>query len=153
MFRREKAAWPQPISPQILRCSLARFKAELSDENFEILPCAACARQKRKRKLRQVQFPSALSDTRPSWLPWDAGAWASCRESWYDQVKELLSIENYLTRHFCIQDRLEEARRETLPFKDGCSSTSCQEPPSNEALRSRRKSAPRRIFANDGLPE
>ena len=48
VFLRTIAEWPQQISPQILRSRLAAFKKELSEENFKEIPCACCARLKRK---------------------------------------------------------------------------------------------------------
>ena len=38
VFQRTLAEWPQPITAQILRCNLAAFCSELSDENFKELP-------------------------------------------------------------------------------------------------------------------
>ena len=100
MLRRTIAEWPQPIPSQILRTRLAAFKEELSDDNFKELPCASCARLKRICKLREVQFPPSSSEQPPSWLPWSSAAWEARREAWYNQVHELLSIENYLNRFF-----------------------------------------------------
>ena len=34
VLSRTMAEWPQPISPQILRCRLAAFKNEMCDHNF-----------------------------------------------------------------------------------------------------------------------
>ena len=116
--RRAIAAWPEAVMPQLLRCRLAAFKDELSNCTFSLLPCAVCARQKRACKLRVVQLPPPTSAHPPTWLPWDCSSWQSHRETWYNQVHELLNIENYLMRFFLIQDRLEDARRDILAFED-----------------------------------
>ena len=49
--------WPQRIQPQLLRARLAGFKAELTDANYRLEPCACCAREKRRVKLQEVVFP------------------------------------------------------------------------------------------------
>ena len=98
VFRRAIAAWPEAILPQLLRCRLAAFKDGLNDATFSLLPCAVCARQKRECKLRVVEFPPSNCAHPPAWLPWDSSSWQSHRETWYNQVHELLNIENYLMR-------------------------------------------------------
>lgn len=103
------AEWPQPITPQILRSRLAAFKEEMSDLNFQLSPCAVCARDKRMCKLRTVNFPPTTEDTPPEWLPWDEAQWHMYRQAWYEQLDELLNIECYLRRFFFVDDRLHAA--------------------------------------------
>ena len=68
ILQKTVAEWPQAISPQVLRSRLAAFKKELCDDNFAVLPCASCARMKRRCKLHQVFFPPRDSDKVPTWL-------------------------------------------------------------------------------------
>ena len=103
------AEWPQPITPQILRSRLAAFKEEMSDLNFQLSPCAVCARDKRMCKLRTVNLPPTTEDTPPEWLPWDEAQWHMYRQAWYEQLDELLNIECYLRRFFFVDDRLHAA--------------------------------------------
>ena len=114
--------WPQPISPQILRCRLAAFKKELSDLNFLMLSCAVCARQKRRCKLTPVTFPPRSSTSAPAWLPWDDNQWTRHGESWFDAVDSFLCIDNYLENCFLTTQRLQQAENELRDFDDGESS-------------------------------
>ena len=105
IFRLTLAAWPEAISPQLLRSRLATFEEELSDFNFELLTCVVCARQKRQCKFREVQFPPSSSVHPPAWSPWVASSWQTHRDLWCNQIHELLSTESYLTRFFLVEDR------------------------------------------------
>ena len=69
------AAWPEPISPQVLRTRLAAFKDELCDRNFRMASCACCARQKQQSKLTSVVFPPLACNVAPAWLPWTDEQW------------------------------------------------------------------------------
>ena len=92
--------WPQPISPQILRSRLAAFKNEMSDASFQLGACACCAREKRRCKLQHVCFPSAASSTAPEWLRYTTEEWLDVREEWFQQVDQLLNVNNYLENVF-----------------------------------------------------
>ena len=77
--------------------------------NFQLSPCAVCARDKRMCKLRTVNLPPTTEDTPPEWLPWDEAQWHMYRQAWYEQLDELLNIECYLRRFFFVDDRLHAA--------------------------------------------
>ena len=88
--------WPQPISPQLLRARLAGFKAELTDNNFRLEPCACCAREKKPAKLQRVSFPPPDSLACPSWLLFTEEEWQKHRVEWHEQVDRLLNVKEYL---------------------------------------------------------
>ena len=100
VLRAALAEWPQTISPQILRTRLAAFKEELCDANFQQLPCASCARLKRRCKLTEVTFPPADAPEPPAWLPWDLEEWMIHRSVWYTDVDKVFNINNYLDIFF-----------------------------------------------------
>jgi len=110
--------WPEEISPQVLRCRLAAFKEAMSDENFEMLACASCARQKRRCKLQQVTFPAPNEEQCPAWLPWSAEEWVAYRETWYEQVDDIFNIESYLRIFFKTQERLASAMVAVASFEN-----------------------------------
>ena len=44
-------AWPEEVTPQVLRSRFAAYKEELCDKNFRLGVCACCAREKLERQL------------------------------------------------------------------------------------------------------
>eukprot|EP00973_Karenia_brevis_P002213 297692-Karenia_brevis.AAC.1 len=74
--------------------------------------CASCARQKRRCKLRSVVFPPRIATRPPEWLPWGEGDWSAYGPVWYDQVDEVLNVDNYLLRFFDTTTRLKTAELE-----------------------------------------
>ena len=88
--------WPQPIMPQILRTRMAAFKEFFCDANFRMAPCACCARNRWKRKLREVCFPSPDTDDPPQWLQWSNEYWKKHRLTWYCKMDEVLNTQEYL---------------------------------------------------------
>ena len=115
-LRRALAEWPQPVEPQLLRCCLTAFKRELCDENYRLLPCAVCARGKRKCKMSFVAFPPATSDVAPSWLGWTDSQWLRYRVDWFSRMDALLSISTYLQRFFLLDLRFDSAYWEVADF-------------------------------------
>ena len=84
--------WPQPVTAQLLRTRLAAFRKELSDQNFLLLSCAVCARQKRRCKLFDVSFPPPNATHAPAWLSWSKVDWDTHGATWYEQVDTVLNI-------------------------------------------------------------
>ena len=123
-YRREILArslteWPQPVSPQVLRSRLAKYKEHLCDANFTMGPCASCARRKRTTKLISVVFPLRSTTTAPAWLTYSAAEWLVYGAIWYDQVSELLDTERYLQIYVEADQRLQEAEQELVDVRHG----------------------------------
>ena len=111
--------WPQKISPQLLRARLAGFKAELTDLNYKMQPCACCAREKRPIKLSEVVFPARDASDCPTWLPFTATDWEKHREAWYDRIDSLFNIEVYLDTVFHVSTRKNYSERDVANARDG----------------------------------
>ena len=109
VLRRGLAEWPDPVSPQVLRTCLAAFKNNLNDEHFLMGVCASCAREKRRIKLRRVEFPPPDATDCPPWLPWSPTEWQQHREDWYKQLHEMLGTEAYLQKYFHADERVAAA--------------------------------------------
>ena len=105
-------SWPQPISPQILRARLAGFKADLTDTNYRMEPCACCARGKRRVKLQEVCLPAPDAEECPAWLPFTIEEWRMHGTEWHRQLDTLFNIRKYMERAFSISLKLKEARKE-----------------------------------------
>jgi hypothetical protein len=112
ILRRVIAEWPTPTSPQTLRTRLAAYKETLCDANYLMGVCACCAREKRRCKLRRVEFPPPDVDEAPSWLPWTHDEWAQHRTDWYDQLHNLFDVETYLQHYFFADERVSSAASE-----------------------------------------
>lgn len=119
VLRRVMAEWPRPITPQILRGRMAAFKEELCDANYVMEACACCAREKRRAKLRHVVFPSPCAEQPPDWLPFNAKEWLAQRDAWYKKVDALLNVDEYISRIFHADRRVEEAERDLKTTRDG----------------------------------
>ena len=100
VLRQTAQAWPEEISPQVLRTRLAAYKEALCDQNFRLGVCACCAREKLERQLRIVEFPSATCDEPPHWLGWSSSEWLEYRDHWYQQGNDVLDIDAYLQNVF-----------------------------------------------------
>ena len=110
---------PHSISPQVTRCRNAAYKGKMTDWNFRMFPCACCAREKRRCKLQQVQFPPADQDECPAWLPWSDEEWEVHRQAWWEKVDGILNIESYMLKFFKAEDRFKEAQKKVALFEDG----------------------------------
>ena len=74
--------------------------------------CASCAREKRRIKLRTVEFPSPDDPNCPSWLPWTPSEWLRYRGDWYTQLDDMLGTEHYLQKYFEADARVARAAEE-----------------------------------------
>ena len=102
MLSRVVADWPEAISPQILRSRLFAFKQKLSDAEYGLGACAVCAREKRRCKLAQVEFPPPTgAASSPPWLGWSNGEWKEQAALWYERVNDLLSVGGLPGGHLC----------------------------------------------------
>ena len=119
VLRKASGEWPQPITPQVLRCRLTAFKLEMTDDVFKRAPCACCARLWRQCKLTAVRFPPPSEAACPGWLPWSDEEWVMHREAWYNAVDAVLSTESYLRDFFRAGDRVRDAARAVDTFEDG----------------------------------
>ena len=111
--------WPQPISPQILRARLAGFKAELTDSNFRLEPCACCARQKKPAKLQYVCFPLPDAAVCPPWLLFSAAQWREHGAEWHRQLDSLFNVKEYMHRAFSADLKLEIALADVENTRSG----------------------------------
>ena len=111
VFAKVVKEWPQPISPQVLRSRLAAFKNAMCDDAFKLAACASCARQKCNRDLKPVLFPPVDAVECPAWLQdhWSNEEWSIHRESWFEQLDDVLNIDSYLRVFFKVQERLSSA--------------------------------------------
>ncbi|CAK0905228.1 unnamed protein product, partial [Prorocentrum cordatum] len=109
VLQRSLTEWPTPISPQIVRARLAAFKAELTDANFAMAPCAVCARDKRRCKLQTTYLPDPSDDACPDWLQWPADVWTAHKDAWHTQLDNVFNVDRYMELIFCKSERLREA--------------------------------------------
>ncbi|CAK0897224.1 unnamed protein product, partial [Prorocentrum cordatum] len=109
ILQRSLTAWPTPISPQIVRARLAAFKAELTDANFTMAPCAVCARDKRRCKLQTTYLPDPSDDACPDWLQWHTDVWTAHKDAWHAQLDNVFNVDRYMELIFCESERLREA--------------------------------------------
>ena len=98
VLQQSLSAWPEAISPQVLRSRVAAFKTNLCDAKFEMKICACCAREKRREKLSYCRIPSITDEEAPSWLAYTAEEWNVYKESWYSRMDELLNVKTYLEK-------------------------------------------------------
>ena len=124
VFEKHIRAWPEPITPQIVRMRLAAYKNEMNDANYKLCACAVCARQKRQCKLSNVQFPPTDADEPPAWLLWTPEEWVEHRAQWYHQLDEILSTESYLRVFFKCEERLASAFQTVATWDNGTNNTS-----------------------------
>ena len=106
------AEWPQPVTAQVLRSRLAAFKEELCDANYRLRACACCAREKRQAKLVEVIFPTARGSPVPTWLKWTQTQWDKFSKTWFDQMDNILNVNQYLERFFFVGARVAQAELE-----------------------------------------
>ena len=110
VLQRSLSAWPEAISPQVLRGRLAAFMTNLCDSKFEMKVCGSCAREKRREKLSYCRIPSVMDEEAPSWLSCTADEWSLYKKSWCSRMDELLNVKTYLAKFFGLEDLIEKAR-------------------------------------------
>ena len=100
--------FPTPITSQIQRTVLDRFRSVLCEENFTFFPCACCVRGFAASDLTDVVFPPEGTVTLPAWLlryGWDQENWDALGKRWLEDISTCFSVETYLRVHFRSNDR------------------------------------------------
>ena len=90
----------------------------IQDSNFLRGVCACCAQEVLQSSLRAAIFPPKTATDPPAWLQWNSKQWRTHRDSWYDQVHEVLDVERYLLQCFSVDDRVRDADTALLDAED-----------------------------------
>ena len=88
--------------------------SSLSEEQFRMGACAACARQKRLCKLEVAAIPAPACPSCPAWLAaggsgWTQTMWEEHGLSWFAQVDGVFNVDVYLRKIFLVDQRLQAA--------------------------------------------
>ncbi|CAK0894190.1 unnamed protein product, partial [Prorocentrum cordatum] len=110
VLERARAEGLDAVSPQVGRFCVAQYKHAQTDERYVHDACAVCCRKTPKCDLNRVHIPSSSSAKCPEWLSWSEEFWNENKETWYEQVDKLLSIEQYLKKFLKVSERAQEAR-------------------------------------------
>ena len=109
VLERARAEGLNAVSPQVGRFCLAQYKNAQTDERYVHDACAVCARETPRCALNEVLILSPSSETCPEWLSWPDAFWNEHKEMWYNQVDNLINIEQYLKKFFKVSERVQEA--------------------------------------------